>query len=373
MRVVYVCADRGIPLLGDKGASVHLRSLASALARRGNQVTLACRNVEGQNPAPSGVRVERIPDEGDRGGDRLGSLCREVRAEVVLERYSLSSGPARVAADVLGVPQVLEINAPLVDEAARYRGLTEVERWRGWEGAVFGGADRLIAVSTGVKAHIEHLDVAASRVTVIHNGVDVDRFHDADGSAVRARHNLGDATVVGFSGSLKPWHGVDALLEAFAKLPSATRLLIAGDGPEGLALRRLADVLGIADRTVFSGAVPHDRMPEYLAAMDVGVAPYEAQSDFYFSPLKVVEYLAAGLALVTTEQGDLGEMVGDAGLLVPPGDTPLLAAALGELCGDPARRRSLGEAASARSLLYDWDTVAGRVEQVLTARGVAAC
>ena len=248
-----------------------------------------------------------------------------------------------------------------------------MERWRGWEGAVFGGADRLIAVSTGVKAHIEHLDVAASRVTVIHNGVDVDRFHDADGSAVRARHNLGDATVVGFSGSLKPWHGVDALLEAFAKLPSATRLLIAGDGPEGLALRRLAEVLGIADRTVFSGAVPHDRMPEYLAAMDVGVAPYEAQSGFYFSPLKVVEYLAAGLALGTTEQGDLGEMVGDAGLLVPPGDTPLLAAALGELCGDPARRRSLGEAASARSLLYDWDTVAGRVEQVLTARGVAAC
>ena len=62
MRIVYVCADRGIPLLGDKGASVHLRSLSAALAKRGNEVCLACHNLTGQNPTPVGVKVALLPD-----------------------------------------------------------------------------------------------------------------------------------------------------------------------------------------------------------------------------------------------------------------------------------------------------------------------
>ena len=367
MRIVYVCADRGIPLLGDKGASVHLRSLSAALAKRGNEVCLACHNLTGQNPTPVGVKVALLPDPGQDGEKWLSAFCREMGAEVVMERYSLSSSQGRAAATSLGIPLVLEVNAPLVDEAARYRNLDDLDNWRAWERRILSGADRVIGVSAGIKSHLESLGVEAKRITVIHNGANVLRFRGSDGAAVRARHHLGRALVIGFSGSLKPWHGVDSLLEAVASLSSRPRLLIVGDGPQADTLRRQSVTLGIADRTTFAGAVPHHLMPGYLGAMDLGVAPYVAQSEFYFSPLKVVEYLAAGLPVVATDQGDLKELVGDAGILVPAGDIPSLARALGGLCADAAERRRLSAAAGARSLDYDWGSIAERVESVLRA------
>ena len=205
MKIVYVCADRGIPLLGDKGASVHLRSLAAALTGRGNIVTVACANLRGaNNPAPAGVRVEEMPDAEDAQRDFLIALFSEVEPDVVLERYSLSSGPAQAAARTSRIPFVLEVNAPLVDEAARYRGLVEVERWRSWERQVLASADRLIAVSPAIRSHLLELAIDPERVAVIHNGVDLASFEGSDGRAIRARHGLDDAIVSGSAAVSSP-------------------------------------------------------------------------------------------------------------------------------------------------------------------------
>jgi glycosyltransferase involved in cell wall biosynthesis len=100
--------------------------------------------------------------------------------------------------------------------------------------------------------------------------------------------------------------------------------------------------------------------------MDIGVAPYTAQDGFYFSPLKVAEYLAAGLPVVVSDQGDLREIVGDAGVLVPPDDVAALAAALARLVRDPSLRRTLSTAARLRAVALDWLQVAGRVEAIIT-------
>jgi glycosyltransferase involved in cell wall biosynthesis len=372
LRIAYVCADAGIPLRGNKGASVHMRSIAEALARRGNHVVVACRNLDGDNPLPTGSTVEALPsDEGEHRA-WLDALLARAQVDVVLERYSLSSTPAREAATAHGIPLVLEVNAPLVDEAARYRGLDDVERWRSWERAVLASADAVIAVSTAVREHVVRAGQDLRQVTVIQNGVDVADFIDADGQEVRARHGLGDATVVGFSGSLKPWHGVSVLLDAFVDLPPAAALLIVGDGPERARLEQTAAGPGLAGRVVFTGPIAHSMVPAHLAAMDVATAPYSAQEDFYFSPLKVAEYLAAGLPIVASAQGDIPAMVGDAGLLVPPGDARALASALARLCAEPERRRSLANHARARAWDLDWMRVAARVEEVLRSAGVPA-
>jgi glycosyltransferase involved in cell wall biosynthesis len=368
VKIVYVCADRGVPLLGNKGASVHLRSLATALAGRGNQVTLVCANVRGENSPPAGVRVEELPAVEEVHELYLTGLYTAVGADVVLERYSLSSGPAQAAARMCRIPFVLEVNAPLVDEAARYRGLEEVERWRSWEQQVLASADRVIAVSPAIRGHLLQLAVDPGRVAVIHNGVDLGSFDGADGRAIRTRHGFDAGTiVVGFSGSLKPWHGVDTLIEAVATLPASVRLLIVGDGPQRAELERLAGTYPKPDWAVFTGAVPHTQVPAHLAAMDIAVAPYLPQENFYFSPLKVIEYLAAGLPVVASDQGDMRLLVGEAGIVVPAGDSDALAAAVGGLSSDPDLRGRLAAAARPLARDRDWTKVAARVEAVLAA------
>ena len=371
MRIVYVCADRGIPLRGHKGASVHLRSLAEALARRGNHVTVACQNLSGDNPQPARVRVESLPAAGDMHEHWLNALFAELGPDVILERYSLSSGPSQAAARSRGISFVLEVNSPLVEEAARYRGLENVEQWRLRERETLAAADGVIAVSNPIKEHVIEMGVDPGRVAVIHNGVNLSSFERADGGVVRARHGLGRSTVVGFSGSLKPWHGVESLVQVLDGLPEV-RMLIVGDGPERARLQNLVLDQGLTNRVVFVGAVTHDQIPDHLAAMDIGAAPYLPQDRFYFSPLKVIEYLAAGLPVVASDQGDMRSLVDGAGILFPAGDPAALAAAIRELATDGELRGRLSQAARAQARDRDWLRVAERVEVVLASPKVAA-
>ncbi len=359
MRIAYVCADPGISALGDKGASVHLRSLAGALARRGHSVCLLSSRLHGANPPPPDVTLTELSD------GSLTQLLRDWRCEVVLERYALSAQTVQESCRTLGIAHVLEVNAPLVDEAARYRGLQDVAVWRARERSILRAADAVVAVSPSVRAHAIRCGVAPDHAVVVHNGADLERFESLNGEPVRQRYQLGNARVVGFAGSLKAWHGVDHLLRAAVRLDTDVRVLIVGDGPERGKLEALASELRIADRVVFAGAVPHHAIPEHLAAMTVAAAPYRRQADFYFSPLKIVEYLAAGLPVVASEQGDLAHLVGKAGLMVTPDDAAELADALDKVLGDPELRRAMHFAARRHAAGMTWDAAAAQVEAAL--------
>ena len=183
--------------------------------------------------------------------------------------------------------------------------------------------------------------------------------------------------VFGFAGCLKRWHGVDALLRAFTSVYRALRrrektgsvglaLLIIGDGPQRAQLEQLSRELGVSDAVTFTGAVPHLEMPEYLAAVDVAVAPYLASDGFYFSPLKVMEYMAMGRAVVAPMLGQIPSLLQDAtgacGLLYPPDDQPELAHALLRLVGDGELRRQLGARAAAQARLRSsWQNIARQI------------
>jgi len=117
---------------------------------------------------------------------------------------------------------------------------------------------------------------------------------------VRQRLNLEGRFVIGFVGTFKRRHGVDLLLSAFRELHSAdpsTRLLLAGDGPLRSQFELEVQKAGLLQAVTFAGALAHEDVPHYLAAMDIAVTPYPALDDFYFSPLKPFEYMAAGRAV----------------------------------------------------------------------------
>jgi glycosyltransferase involved in cell wall biosynthesis len=389
MRIAYLCADFGIPIQGYKGASVHVRELVAALAAQRHDVRVFSPTPGAGNPLAApliDIASAGLPDVTarlaraalGRCSPRLDKETRELaynltlyrgvrgqvrawRPDVIYERYSLFNLSGLALARRLGVPHLLEVNAPLRLERARTKGLALAGLAARIEGALFAGSDAVLVVSEALRRYVLERSGGAARVVVQPNGVDTGRFL-ARGRDLQVRAQLGlapEAFVVGFTGSLKPWHGVDILLEAFATVRSAepaARLLIVGEGPEDAALRARAAALGLGPSVVFTGRVEHIAIPRYLAAMDAGVAPYLQVPDFYFSPLKLYEYMAAGLAVVASDAGEIAGLVRheQTGLLCPPGDAVALAGTLLRLARDPGARARLGVAARAEAERHSW-------------------
>ena len=402
MNVLYLNFDEGIPVLGGKGASVHVREFVSAAAGLGHEVVLACSRL-GAGDAPPPARLLELPpgDAPERlaadcealglATDRLADavLRREVlrlahdralprrllgtlsemgfRPDAVYERHALFHSAGAAIAARLGVPRLLEVNAPLREEQVRFRSLKLEDPARLVEAASYRGADVIIAVSAGVAAHVRSVTGGANRLYVVPNGVDAERFGaGVGGAAVRARTGVGGAPVIGFVGSFKSWHGSLFLLETFGRLASArpdVRLVAVGEGPALEETRARAASLGLVEKTVFPGRVSHAEIPAWYDAMDITVSPYLPQPDFYFSPLKVIESLAAGRPVVAPRIGQLAELIDDGktGQLYEPGDEAGSHAAISRLLDDPARRRVMGEAAKQRALGFGWRQVVSRI------------
>jgi glycosyltransferase involved in cell wall biosynthesis len=364
MRIAYVCVDHGIAVGGGKGASVHVRSITSALAHRGHHVVLVCAKLGEGNALPP---VGRIVDIGTDPGSyehQLEDIFASEGVEVVVERYSLQSGPASAVCQRLGLRLVLEVNAPIVHEAARYRGLLGVDKALATEREVFESAQAIATVSEALVSYARACAPATPAVC-IRNGVDVEAFTHAEPLPLG-----GDPAdlVIGFIGSMKAWHGVDDLLTAFGSLAAdypAVRLVLAGSGPEEAGVRAQVACQNLADRVCLLGAVPHDRIPGIVAGFDVGVAPYRPSADFYFCPLKVLEYLAAGIPTVFPTLGDLPLIVSDAGVGYRPGSIEDLTEAIGLLIDDAGLRAQLATAARIRRHEYSWERTAELTESLL--------
>jgi glycosyltransferase involved in cell wall biosynthesis len=382
MHIAYVCADPGVPVFGCKGASVHVQEVIRALSRRGAHVELFATRIGGAAPPGlTGVHVHALPPvgKGDPAVRERAALAAnaglrtalESRGpfDLVYERYSLWSFAGIAYARAAEVPGLLEVNAPLIEEQARYRELVDRAGAVRVAEQAFGAATALVAVSGNVAAYLEGYPAARGRVHTVPNGVDPARFHPGVRPALLRRPG---SFTVGFVGSLKPWHGLDVLVDAFASLhhqDSGTRLVIVGDGPERdrtVAHLMSHDLLGATDSP---GLVAPDEVPAWLACMDVAVAPYPDLEGFYFSPLKVLEYMAAGIPVVASRIGQLASLIQDDvnGLLCPPADVDTLAARLERLRTDLDLRAKMGAAARATVLHHHtWDAVVDRVLELAT-------
>ncbi|AWE43517.1 glycosyltransferase [Actinobaculum sp. 352] len=249
---------------------------------------------------------------------------------------------------------VLEVNAPLIDEQRTHRELEDEDT--AWEllRRQCAAAQAVICVSDPVKRWV-HTHTGSTRVHTVPNGVNTER--------IRPQPEASGPAIVTFVGTLKPWHGVADLLRAANVAKGPWRLRIIGNGPERDRLERLARQLRVD--TDFRGAVSPARIPEHLAGTAIGVAPYpepRRAADHYFSPLKVHEYLAAGLPVVASAVGQLPELLRGVGLLVPPSDPRALAAALDYLAINPQERARLGRLARQRAeRQHSWSVAVDRI------------
>ena len=376
MRIAYVCADSGVEVFGRKGSSVHVQEVTRAFKARGAQVEMFTRS-PGRDP-PSDLSTMIIhefgtPSKGNAAEREQASLAanavlraalqREGRFNLVYERYSLWSYAGMEYARAAGIPGLLEVNAPLIEEQAEYRVLVDRISAERIATSVFGTATALIAISQEVAAYLKQYKIAPGRVHVIPNGVNPDRFPTGLKPSCPASPGM---FTVGFAGSLKPWHGLRILVRAFAILHGRdpnTRLLVVGDGPERGNLLADLSAHGLMKATYLTGMVTPNEVPGLLASMDVAVCPYPQQR-FYFSPLKVYEYMAASLPVVASRIGQLGELITNevTGLLCSPDDIIALADALDRIRREPNLRFRLGQAARAAVLRdHTWDAAVGHI------------
>lgn len=375
MRAAYVYAGNA-PVFGRRGASVHVQEVVRALCRRGVEVHLVASRLGGDPlPGLEQVRVHRLPrarrpgaapasqplpELNDELRDRLSDLP---QLDLVYERFSLGSFAAMEHAREAGIPGILEVNGPRVEKAAARGAVHDLGGAEEAARRAVASASAVVAVSAGVARHVRETYDAGARVHVVPNGVDPERFPAA---LFEARARRPGPFTVGFVGTFKAHHGLDHLVEAFARLRSArpdARLLLVGDGSERPAVETRLRELALDGATALPGAVPPNQVPGLLAEMDVGVAPYPP-GRAYVSPLKVFEYMAAGLPVVASGVEQVAELVEHevTGILFEPQDAGALAAALDRLAGDPGLRRRLGAAArSAVMASNTWDAVAGRI------------
>jgi glycosyltransferase involved in cell wall biosynthesis len=302
---------------------------------------------------------------------------------------------------------MLEVNAPVIDYAGSPKRLLDrallvepLRRWREWQCRV---ADRIVTPT----AAILPAWVPPARIIETEWGADTDRFRpdvppvaldipDARGARDTARASgtsrrldapgtldpsggsdaRGARIVVIFVGAFRTWHGVHHLLRAMEQLRERGRdafhAVLIGDGPERPRAEAEVRARGLANVTLL-GPRPHDQIPGDLAAADIGVAPFDLSAHaplaltFYWSPLKVFEYMAAGLPVVAPDIPRLRAVIrpDEDGLLYDAARPEALADALERLT-DPARRAAMGAAARAQAVQrFSWAVHCERLDAAL--------
>lgn len=374
MRILYVASDQTVP--GTTGGSVHVREVAHGLAELGHEVHAV---VHAQPGAPareeqgrvSFHRIAWFPDHRlfrFRAQPAVLALARELQPQAVMERYYNFGGEGVLAAARLGVPSLLEVNSPLLDHAGSVKAaldalllLRPLRRYR----------ERLVREARALVSPLPEIvpEFARAKTETVTWGANVSRFAPERRSEA-AREALGipsGAVAVLFSGSFRPWHGVHVFEEAARRLHERRDLFFLLVGGE-----RASEGDGFRGRRM--GALPYDRMPEVVAACDVGVAPYDTAElaqlslGFYWSPLKIFEYMACALPSVTIPRFPLTEIVrdGQEGLHFRERDAADLADKIARLADDAALRSRLGGAARERVVArYSWRRHCEQLEALL--------
>lgn len=294
---------------------------------------------------------------------RLLAAARRFRPDVIYERANLFHFAGCITAAWHRLPLLVEVNSPLAEERARFSGLSLRRLASFAERLVWQRADRVLPVTAVLGRMVVASGVAEGRITVIPNGIDLADFPPP---APRA----GAEVTLGFIGFLREWHGMEQVVRALAaerdQLPLA--LHIVGDGPALPGLMALASGLGIKDRLRFSGVASRAEVPGLIAGFDIALQPAAVP---YACPLKMLEYMAAGRAILAPDQPNLRELLTHerTALLFDPGDPQAMWRAVRRLALDAPLRAALGEAARAEILHrgLTWEAHAGRVVQIARA------
>ena len=405
LAIGYVMQADAVDMATVSGPQLHVKAVIEGLRRRGHSVRAVAiqrgRTVWSDDLVDwqSGVfgfsssPWFRVPERAVRRAQRqlrlpFLRLCDSYRfsdacvaalrgCDVLYERFGFLSYGGLIASRRLGIPIIYEVNGDLVEEFAINRVPVSSIQW--WiihfvSRRMFQRAGHVVAVNETLRDKImRRWRVDADRVTAVPNGANLELFQNPTEVAVaRARSMVGDGPAIVFVSGFQPWHGIDLLLTAFARIcrshPAAV-LVLAGDGPQRDSLARRASALGLGGRVLFTGLLANEDIAGLLSVCEIAVVnPRSSAMTRSQSSLKMFEYLAAGKAIVAPSLPEMAPFLthGVNSLLVKPDDEEALADALAELIADAQMRARLGQAARRQAAeRHSWDHTVGRLEEIL--------
>lgn len=372
MRIAHVTATFP-PYYGGTGNVCYHN--ARVLAERGHEVHVYTSTWPGEVDDPPGVTVHRLKPVIRAGNaplsPQLGNLG---RFDIIHLHYPFISGAEIVGLGAMlrRTPLVLTYHNDLRASGLRGRVFSLYERSAAL--ASLRIARRVCVVS---HAHAESSDLLnrvsrdrPSSIVELPNGVDTRIFHpNVDGRAMREKLGIpATATVAAFVGVLDTAHQfskrVDLLIDAIATLDDQDlHLLIVGDGDMLSAYQRLANEMGIGDRTHFAGSVAHHNLPPYLAACDLLVLPSDVES----FGLVLIEAMACQRPVVASDLPGVRTVITDGvdGLLSEPGNARDVATKIQILVDNPDQRRMMGiQGRTTVEKRFAWTTIADRLEEI---------
>ncbi len=385
MKILYVALKESLP--GSHGGAVHVLEVAQQMTRRGHEMTVVVQAKTGQSERErlDGFEVRRIRARSNfllfQAEPQVREILAQTKPDVVMERYYNFAGAGVRAASAANIPTMLEVNAPMMDPPGSRKANAD-KLMLGWMTRMAReqaqGARRIV---TPLAATVPFPDLRG-RVREIPWGANVEMFDRArlderEIEPLRAKLNPQNKRVVAFLGSFRPWHGVREFVQVAQEIARARPdilFLMIGSGELLDEARASVAAAGLGEQIVLTGGVPYPTVPQYLALADVGAAPFNTtvhpplKVGFYWSPLKVHEYMAMGLPVVTIDVPGLNQIARHEGegLLYRENDLAGLRAAMLRLVDDPALARRLGEAGRARVVEnFSWQKHAKLLEHVL--------
>lgn len=378
---MYLCADSGIPILGYKGCSTHVREMCKAFQKIGNEVFLyAVNRGEGNYDFDTPIKVidsyrPKIPGRDLRIILSNQKLYRFWRKEImpesdvgmIYERYSLYGFAGSKLTRFAHVPFVLEVNSPLATkerDRLHFPRLALIA-----EKMIFQRADAIVCVSENLMDKLIARGIDRDKIHVIPLGVDPEKFnYRISGKRVVEAYNLKDKVIVGFVGLLREVAGVDYVVESARTVIERfgnVHFLILGEGRREQYLRNYIKKQGLSDYVTLAGGIPHAEVPEYIAAMDITLAPYTYQAVFHNSPMKLFEYMYMGKPAIASDMGQISDVItnGYNGILVPPDDTNALIDAICLLVENEKDRNRMG--INARKSVENHYTWIGKARKVI--------
>ena len=278
---------------------------------------------------------------------RLSRAVRLHHPDCLYERYNLFLPAGVWLKERYKLPMLLEVNSPVFEERLRFDGIalkglahwSQLYAWR--------GADYVLPVTQALGALLAEAGIPQQRIVNIPNAINPKSFAEVPATDSAKQYlKLQGRLILGFTGFLRDWHGLDKVIELISHDPASSlrHLLIVGDGPARPALEQQAKLLGISERVTFTGIVPRKQIAQYVAAFDIALQPAVVA---YASPLKLFEYLALGKAIVAPAQPNMLEILADGvnAVLFDPQNPDALAGAIDRLCKNPALRFRIGKGA----------------------------
>ncbi len=365
MRILYLSPSEPYP--GTHAGFTHVHNLLRNLTVRGMKVTLLSGRPETALTAPhiEGLEVRRIPSSGpvSRNLRALTAglrIVKERKFDLIHERMETAGGAGTLLAKLTRLHYILEVNDPFLELNAPSPFHPVLRQTKMFQ---LSAADAVITQTPQIKSAIQSI-IPGKRVFVIPNGADPDAFPLTE----FPKNNR-----VGFMGSFMPWHGVHLLIDAFEKVLRGVRdaelILIGNPGRMRQNIEQEIKKRGLKGKVKLTGPVPSKNIPGLLSSCSVLAAPFAPELDpvrreyyrrfgFWWSPLKIFEYMASGRPIAASNMGMIPRYMKGAGLTFEPGDTEGLARAIISLLTDRKMAEGMGKTGRERvERIYNWRMV----------------